>query len=84
MATTPDTSGSPLVYQGLKMVRFDPAMVASPEGVLEEAYREAHRPMPALDRDLRDHDVWYCRNVRPCNYCVKTGAAAEQELAGAR
>ncbi len=60
-------------YNGLRLVRFDPAAVGDPQPWIDEAYRAASSTPPTLDPDALNHDVWWCAKVRPCARCARDG-----------
>jgi len=34
--------------------------------------------VPEKRDDLLNHDAWYCRFIKPCEYCQKNGVKVEK------
>ncbi len=71
LCATPSTTEDFSAYWGLRLVRFDPARVVDPTPALERGYLAAGKPVPKWDAELLNHDVWYCRAIKPCPRCVR-------------
>lgn len=71
VAGSPSTSYPLVAYQGLQLVRYDSSTIVDPLPRIAAAYSAAGKPPPPSDSDLRNHDEWYCRVHKPCDYCLK-------------
>lgn len=67
--------GSPLAYGGFRLLLHRTSPTTDATSYIDaEASVRGFAPLPT-DPDLADHDpYWHCRKVKPCAYCVKTGA----------
>jgi predicted O-methyltransferase YrrM len=58
-------------YNGFRLLRYAPAgSVVDVEQAVAPAYAAEGRELPPLRRDVLNHDLWYCRAVRPCERCA--------------
>lgn len=57
-------------YCGLRLLRWG-AQVDASTSFVENAFDVAGKIAPRYEPDLIDHDVWYCREIRPCPRCAK-------------
>ncbi len=56
-------------YSGLRLLRWGPE-VDEVQPIVARAFSAAGRPVPEYDDAIVDHDIWYCREVRPCTRCA--------------
>lgn len=61
-------------YNGFRLLRFGQSPVVDVQRTVEPLYAQAGKPMPSLTEEVLDHDVWYCRAVKPCPRCAARGA----------
>lgn len=71
VCATPDMQAGVVAYGGFRMLRVGAFPVADPQPLIERHCRAAGKPVPLWHRDLLNHDVWYCRAVKPCPFCQK-------------
>jgi predicted O-methyltransferase YrrM len=72
-------------YNGFRLLRFATSRVADVEREVARIYAAEGEAPPPLRRDALDHDVWYCRAVKPCARCAaRIALDAEPEGASAR
>ena len=57
-------------YNGFRLLRFATSRVADVEREVARIYAVEGEAPPPLRRDALDHDVWYCRAVKPCARCA--------------
>lgn len=68
-------------YNGFRMLRFAAAPIADVERVVAPIYAAAGKVPPPFDRDMVDHDCWYCRAVEPCPRCRQRAASGQPAAA---
>lgn len=71
VCTTPEIVGDLLTYAGFRMLRVGASPIVNPLPILEKTYQARGKQLPPLDRNLLNHDAWYCRAIKPCVYCQK-------------
>jgi hypothetical protein len=59
-----------VAYLGLLLVRFESGVVSDPQPWIDQACKSAGRVPPQFDPAVLNHDVWWCKNVRPCEKCA--------------
>jgi predicted O-methyltransferase YrrM len=59
-----------VAYMGLLLTRFEAGNVSDPQPWIDQACKAANRTPPHLDPAIFNHDVWWCKHVRPCEKCV--------------
>lgn len=74
VCSRPRPVGDLLTHAGFRLVRVG-APVVDIEPLVAEVWSEAGK-RPPHDPDLRNHDVWYCAMVEPCEYCSRQGNGA--------
>lgn len=81
---TANTTADPVTpYNGFRLLRWSVAAGSRSvdvERILEPLYADQRRPRPPLQRDVLNHDLWYCRAISPCERC----RGLRGELAGDR
>ena len=67
-------------YNGFRLLRYAAAAgerSVDVERVLEPLYAAEGKPRPPLTREVLNHDLWYCRCVKPCPRCEAAARAAK-------
>ena len=71
VCNTPRIIGDTLTHGGFRLARAGAPVVAA-DDLLRPVYAAAGRKPPS-DPDLINHDLYYCRYVKPCLFCEKNG-----------
>jgi len=56
-------------YSGLRLLRWG-APVDDPQPIVAQAFDSAGLPVPSYHENIDNHDIWYCREIAPCQYCL--------------
>jgi len=59
-------------YSGLRLLRWG-AIVDEAQPIVARAFDSAGLPVPTYDGVIDNHDIWYCREIRPCERSVPVG-----------
>jgi predicted O-methyltransferase YrrM len=68
--------GNPVAHNGLQLIRIDPGSIANPRPYVEGAFARDGLSVPESEKELLNHDPWYCRTVKPCPWCQEENVNA--------
>ena len=74
VCSRPRRVGDLLTHAGFRLLRRGGAIV-DPTPLVAPLWREVNAA-PPHDPALRNHDIWYCDAIEPCNYCVAQRATS--------
>lgn len=77
VCATPSLEQGIIAYGGFRMLRFATSPIVDPQKLIERSGHQSNKPVPQPNRDLLNHDIWYCRAVTPCSFCQKNLSKTE-------